>query len=453
MREVLKIFKKNCMYVKPDLMQAFILGLFFFPLFFQLSGEIFTSTDFGYDSQGLLLQLPLPIASVFCFIGIAFLLRLEKAHLCTSVIFTIFMMMMLSTIISSVDVGKTELAKFIFLVQFILPMFALILGNLYLKPESNYLRVEAVVIYMLLIIIPLEVTATVLHQNDTLSPDLYIFSLYQQTQYLPVIFIGLYFFAAASLYEKSRLGYLVLFLAPWMGIYLAISQSRLAIVLAVVGIIIFILGAYKNNKIERSLTLVLLLIVSLTIYYPVITLTKTDSLQVEQALQTTKEAMALNDGGGQEGSYKNKITAGLTEGLKERFFYWEYYGKRIIESPKILFFGHQSRPERNKFHAHNYYLDLIYNFGVVSALPFFYLIFVTIRNFWRITEADLLTKDLVMLSFIVGFFVLTDSLFKVSFRQPYPGMMVFFLWGLLLARLSEVDGNMRFSKERKNKNE
>ena len=52
----------------------------------------------------------------------------------------------------------------------------------------------------------------------------------------------------------------------------------------------------------------------------------------------------------------------------------------------------------------------------------------------------LLTPNLAMLAVLVGFFVFVDNSLKVSFRQPYPGMVMFFLWGLLLSRLEVFDG-------------
>ena len=39
------------------------------------------------------------------------------------------------------------------------------------------------------------------------------------------------------------------------------------------------------------------------------------------------------------------------------------------------------------------------------------------------------------LAAIVLFLVVIDNSLKVGLRQPYPGILTFFLWGLLLARL------------------
>jgi hypothetical protein len=44
--------------------------------------------------------------------------------------------------------------------------------------------------------------------------------------------------------------------------------------------------------------------------------------------------------------------------------------------------------------------------------------------------------DLFWLLGAIGFFALVHNSLEVGFRQPYPGILMFFLWGVLLTRLS-----------------
>ena len=39
---------------------------------------------------------------------------------------------------------------------------------------------------------------------------------------------------------------------------------------------------------------------------------------------------------------------------------------------------------------------------------------------------------------VVLYLVVVDNNFKVSFRQPYPGIITFFLWGLLIQQMSRI---------------
>lgn len=423
---MLKPLNKSVHYLSADAVQAIILLLFLFPLFFQLSGSFFTATDINYDSQNMLLRVPLPIASIICFIGIVFKMRLEKRHFGMGVIFLMFMFMMLSIILTTVDPDKTKLDKFILLGQFILPFFGFVLGSLYLKPKSSYLSFEAVALYMLLIIIPLELTSSVLQGNYALTPDLYLFSLYQYHQYLPVVFIGLFFLATTSFYKRNILRHLILFLSPWMGIYLAKSISLLTASLALLGVVVFIIGAFKNNKKTYALTLVTLLLIFFVIYYPIVDLVKVYFISINHELHTSDEVV-------QKFSHIFKTT----------FPYWDYYWHGIFDELKLFLLGHQSSPDNSLYpSAHNYYLDLIYNFGLVAMLPLGYLIVDTIRKFKQYIRSKFLTPNLLMLYIIVMFSIFVDNSFKVSFRQPYPGMVMFFLWGVLSARLLEFDGRL-----------
>ena len=422
-----KLLNKYFDYSSTDVVQAIVILLLFFPLFFQLSGSVFTATDINYDSQGLLLRVPLPIAAIICFIGIVFTIRLEKRHFGMGVIFSIFMLMMLSVILTTAEAGQIKLTKFILLGQFILPMFAFVLGSLYLKPKSVYLGFEALALYMLLIIIPLEVTASVLQGNYSLTPNLYIFSLYQYDQYLPVVFIGLYFLIATALYKNNILRHLILFLTPWMGIYIAKSISLLTVSLAILGVFIFIMGAFKKNKKIYALTLVTLLLIFSVIYYPIIEFVKVYLMNISYEIHIF-----------------NGFVTKFPHIFTKTFPYWDYYWHGIFGGLKLLLFGHQSSPDSNLYpSAHNYYLDLIYNFGLVAMLPFGYLIFDTIRKFKQYVGSKFLTVNLLMLFIVVMFSVFADNSFKVTFRQPYPGMVMFFLWGVLSARLHEFDERLR----------
>ncbi|NIP30747.1 MAG: hypothetical protein GTO02_12670, partial [Candidatus Dadabacteria bacterium] len=206
--------------IKRTPIQTFILLLLFFPLFFQLNGNIFNSYDLVFDSKGSLFLLPLPVGVIACFAGIPLLIRYKYVELSAGFIFSFFVLMVFSTLIVSIGDRGNSLAKFIFLLQFVLPAFALLLGQSYVKPESPLLRYESIILFILCIIIPAELIAS-LGQNreGILTPYLYGFSLYQHLQYLPVIFVGLYFLSAISVYKYKFMRMLLLCLAPFVIVY------------------------------------------------------------------------------------------------------------------------------------------------------------------------------------------------------------------------------------------
>jgi len=415
---------------KTLVIQSAVLFLFFFPLFFQLSGSIFDNVGMYFDSKGQLTKLPIPIATIFCFIGIGLLLRLSSSHFGMGFVFSIFIAMFFSVLLSVVSVGKEELAKFILMIQFILPMFGLVLGMLYIRPQNEYLRFEAITLYVLLLVIPGEVIATLMSGNALLSPSLYIFSLYQHLQYLPVIFVGFYFLSVVSLYESKYLRYLTIFLAPFIGVYIAASLSVLAILLAGIASLATVFMLASQRRKGFCFLVIALLWGGFTAYYPAIQSNPTykAKFKVEQVEQVEQVG----------------FISLLPANLRERIYYWEFYGKGIFESPKIFVFGHSKRPDRNSYpSAHNYYLDLIYHFGVISLLPFFYLIFQTIKKCGKAIPSHFSCLGFMMLMLLVSFYIFADNSLKVAFRQPYPGMMMFFLWGVLLVRLSEYENEIK----------
>ena len=377
---------------------------------------------------------------------------------------------MLSTLVSTAAEGGAELAKYILSIQFLLPMFGLVLGYLYIEPKSDYLKFEAIALYVLLIIIPCEMISTGMTASPLLVPDLFIFSLYQHLQYLPVIFVSLYFLAVVTLFENRVLKYLILFLAPWLGAYIAAALSMMTILMAVVlGLISLVALVYRGQK-WGALLLVFLLAASFSSYYPSVEKSATYAQKYDLNMNTTGSSGANRLGLANNDLSKEKVDKLITKyeqeveriedkysqysiyrslpnNIKERFVYWDFYGRGVVESPKIFLFGHKDRPQRELYpSAHNYYLDLVYHFGIIAILPFIYLILLVITKSIKVIGEGKATSKLFALLMIVLFFVFIDNSLKVSLRQPYPGMVTFFLWGLLLNRLNIVNKEFRPSE-------
>jgi O-antigen ligase len=130
--------------------------------------------------------------------------------------------------------------------------------------------------------------------------------------------------------------------------------------------------------------------------------------------------------------------SGGVRNVAERFSDWTLFGHGIFESPKALLFGH-ARPlaREQRSSAHNFYIDFTYNFGFLALLPLLALIAYTGVLLWRRRREVTTSESLFALAAVVAFLVLIESNLKVSLRQPYPGIAIYFLWGLLLARLRE----------------
>ncbi|MDY6793339.1 MAG: hypothetical protein SWH54_18895 [Thermodesulfobacteriota bacterium] len=116
------------------------------------------------------------------------------------------------------------------------------------------------------------------------------------------------------------------------------------------------------------------------------------------------------------------------------------YSSKIIENSHTLLFGHERPPERSvTTSAHNYYLDFVYNFGFLALLPLLFLIGYSLYLAFKFRDHIIHSERLLGLCMIVFFLVLVDNNFKVTLRQPYPGILTFFLWGVLLSRLLSLE--------------
>jgi hypothetical protein len=399
---------------RSHFLQTIVLFLFLTPVFFQLSGGIFDSPVMIFDAKGVLKDLPLPLASVFCFIGIILLVSFERVRLSVTVIFTVFICMLLTTFISFKAVSSDyDIGKIILLMQYILPFFALVLGQSYQEPVNKVFRFEALFLYILVFILPFEIIATFIQGPLVMTPFLYIFSLYQHLQYLPVIFVGMYFLAATSLYSEVNLRFLLLFLAPVVGVYALMSASFAAIVLTVLGSIGLLI--VLNKKARKFSILVSFFILMGMLSFS----TLADNLLLKEELELS-----------QSQSHKN---------VSDRLYYWKIYWDGVVETPTTFLFGHIHRPVRGLVpSAHNYYLGFIYNFGFISILSVLILIGYTLLLLYRQTREGM-DINIVSLGVLLLFILLIDNFVKVGLRQPYPGMISFFLWGVLLNRLHNLE--------------
>jgi len=406
--------------------QVVILILIFSPIFYQLNGGIFNSQLMTFSSLGVLSLLPLPLSSIFSFVGVILLIQFDRAHFSTAALFIVFICMLLTTFaVSSMNDSGQVLGKLILLMQYILPMFALVLGQSYIQAENPYLRFEAILLYIIALIVPAEVCATFLQGTDVLSPYLYLFSIYQHQHYVPGIFVGGYLLAVYSFFGTQNLRRIILLLSPTIGIYAILSQSVSAVALLIGGVV---LAPFFLQKRRPSVVLA-----------PVLVITSMALLLVVQP----DSNHIIND------SSFIHLGKNTQVEMAEKVHYWQVYITGVFESTESFFFGHEHLPHHLVVRsAYNYYLGLAYNFGVIALIPFIILIIVTMNEFYKRHHLEGLSSSSIALGILVLFFLLIDNSFMAPLRQPYPGIVIFFMWGVLLSRLSETHNrDSKFSKK------
>ncbi len=393
--------------------QVLLLLLLFIPVFFQLSGGLFASPVIHFRSEGLLTKVPLPISAIFCFVGIAFFIRVDRVRFSVTMLFAIFICMLLTTFIIATESNTTQKAsKLVLLMQYILPIFAFVLGQSYMQPRELKLRFEAILLYVLAVIVPAEVVATILQGTGVLSPYLYIFSIYQHLQYMPVIFVGGYLLALFSLCEDRYMRRIILFLSPFIGIYVVASESVEAVVMLLVGLFTAPFILYKKRLAHFAIFAAIIVIGFMCYSFS------------ENALR----------------NFPPENTQSVIQAEPDKVYFWDMHANGVLETTHSLFFGHAQPISRDQApSAYNYYLGLVYNFGLIALLPFMYLIIFTIIKLHHAKREVLSSPAFIALAALVLFYLLIDNSLNVSLRQPYPGIIMFFLWGTLLSRLHETE--------------
>jgi O-antigen ligase len=398
--------------------QTAVAVLLLFPLFIQLIGAVYHSPELPMlDSGGAIRTLPLPISLVACFLGTVLLARFRQASAALAFVFFMFAAMALTSVIAS----RAELGlgsrKLLLLAQFLLPTFALILGQMFESGRASGITLARSFLWTLAIFVPLQLFLTLWQGKYVLTHEMVLFSVYQHRQYVPVIFVAAYLVALFTLWDVARERPLLIVLAVVMAIYAAVSYSTLALALLVLGAA-FVLRRERASFLRLGAVAVLLATVALPLWYgrDKAELRQKYSLDYARTLPGTHIP--------------------VPENVSTRLRDWELYAGGTLDSVETALFGHAEPFERSaSTSAHNYYFDFLYNFGLVGFLPFALLIGYTVwliaRNRHRL-RGDFGTYGLAI---VVLFLVLVDNNFKVTFRQPYPAVFSFFLWGLLLRRL------------------
>lgn len=411
---------------------AVIIGLgILLPVFFQIEGGIFRDSRMMFDSRGLINRLPIPISVVVCLLGIPFVGRYKNALPVMVVLSSSFTLMLISILFTAGYQGNISQDKFIKLLQFLLPMIALVLGQLYERIDGKLVVLSKVFILILFVIILSQLFCSWHPGFTMLSPYLYwpfistfphfpLFSIYQHLQYVPVVFASAFIMVLFVLGSDNSLRKWIIILAPIMILYTLVSTTLTGMFLLLSGTLTYTL-LYVNMK--KKIIIKLVCVVSLIIFLIFGYLCHyrgQNMLEEKFSIVTT-----------------NKLNGLEITGIKSRLSYWKFYGNEATKNAKTFFFGN-ARPISRTQHAsaHNYYLDLIYNFGFISFIPMLILIVATLSGVYRNRKDIVASPELMGITIVVLYLLFVENMLKVGMRQPYPGIFTFFLWGILISKLS-----------------
>lgn len=409
-----------------DILRTIIAVFLIAPIFFSLESGLFRSSEFMFESAGIVSKLPIPLSVLACYLGIALMGNYRRADIGIAVLFGTFVLMAISTVATTSIAQSFERGKMYLLVQYLLPIFALALGMIYEDHEHNRRRFEKTTLVVLALLVPFQLVATWAQGTVFLTPYLYIFSVYQHLQYVPTIFASVYVLSLFALWNERGWNWMLVALAPALGVYATASGSMSALAVGALGTVALIV---RNLWVERNARAV-----SLALSIAILFISFAAAFNTYVSSGTKTETSSLN--GSEWGMYSQKMSPAGVANVVQRLTIWRHYGAMVTKNPTSFFLGQGQPPERTHLtSAHNYYLDFIYNFGFFASLPIVVLIGLTLRLVFTERRKVIESSGLFGLVMIVGMLLLAENSVKVGMRIPYPGIFTFFLWGLLLSRL------------------
>jgi len=401
---------------------AIALGIFL-PMFFQIKGGIFSDTAMVFDSRGSITRLPIPLSVVACLIGIPLLIgRYRNAIPSLAVVLASVVLMFISLLVTTRGQYEEFQGRFFLLLQFALPMSALFLGQLYEKIDGKMLALSRVFFVIVGAIVLLQIFCS-WYQGYRLRifpPNIYVFSIYQHLQYIPLVLTAGFLMVLFKLGPHSGFRKWIAMLMPIMVLYVVVSGAVNAILLLLLGALSYVLAFENPNpKTLARLAGVVILIALMIFGY----------LYCFRGDRILDEKLNISQTG--------KIGGITIPGIQERLVYWEFYGEAVTKDMPGFLMGNARPPDRAQYSsAHNYYLDFVYHFGLIPLIPLLVLIGATVYGIFRERKEIMALPELLGITIVVLFLLFVDNMMKVGLRQPYPGIFTFFLWGILISKLS-----------------
>ncbi len=382
------------------------------PLFFRLDGSVYADVKILAESLGVISQLPLPISIVACFAALLLLVR----GVLTARAGLLLIAGTLACGILSIFLGGDGVAgpqrKLMMLAQVSMPMAGLVLGELVRDGEKIIAKVFLLV---LCVIVPLQLLLTLAQEKDMLTHYFHIFSIYSHIQFVTLIFVCAFVYAATSLWDEYKA--LVCVLAVLMFFYVSRSYSFLTIAAYAIAVLVFAAGKLRLVHFSKmSVIGVAFLVVAVVLVGAAVKLKSQGQSQLFL------------------GKFTDIVNGKIPPNVQERFDDWKRFGNGIVESGKTVMVGHpEPMPREIRSSPHNWYVEQIYTFGVIMLIPILALMVYTARLCFTYRKA--IPAQTWWLAGIVFYLVVVDSNFKVTLRQPYPGIFAYFMWGMLLTRL------------------
>lgn len=386
------------------------------PIFFNLQGGLYIGQNF---QKGKILELPFPI-SFFGFILLSIItlfiykkkiIFFFKERIVQVYIISFFLIFFINTFYFNFNYERT-----LNLLQFFLPLLGLFVGYCF----SN--KLFFLIIYRILFIFfSIHLLGSFLQGKNFLVVNLYFFHIYQNFQYVNSTLIFLACTSLMIIREQIHKINFYLFICL-VFLYSFYCYSYNSILIFFVSLIFLFKSDFNQKKNKIFISLFIFFLISF--------------IFIQSKNTFDQKSFIDNKNINYTDNYQkfNKIlNFRFSESVTLRVQIWNVYVNDIWEN-NSLFFGSRLLDLDKKYNgAHNLFIDSIYKFGLLLTIPFFYL-FIFIF-FSIIKESDSKKKQILILFFL---FLLTENFFKVSLKQPYSGIISYYIFAILLFKKKKL---------------
>ncbi|MDB5797932.1 MAG: hypothetical protein JWP36_1834 [Paucimonas sp.] len=422
---------------------AVIAALLVLPVFVQMQGGLFQDPAMVFDAAGDIRRLPLPLSIAAAFAGIAALGNYSAAiRTLTTLFFTATLFVMSSLLVAAGD-QVLQSAKLILLAQFLLPIFGLVLGEMFgaASPTPVF---ERTVLVVLLLVLPAQLIAGWMHGHLVAQPQVFFFSIYQHLQYLPSVVAATGTMTAMALWDAGPGWRRAVFLLwPVVMVHLVASMSFGAMAGGLAGLLCFAAWHGRRGRNLSQVAAVVLLALACATAYAALSQCGVLTSPLPDCTKSSVVEVRSTDKIATDGAHPELVA---TAPVKPRQYYWSAYARGATASVHEFLFGHKVQPDRRQFpSAYNYWLDALYNFGMLAILPLLLLVGATLRMGLQRRRAVLADPVLLGSALACMYLLLLENMVQVGMRQPYPGLITLFLWGMFISRLRrhKVDKDQR----------
>ena len=343
--------------------------------------------------------LPLPVSSLI--IPFLLLALLNNTKNISNTIYFVILSFFVALFSLSFS-NRFYFSNFLNLSQFYLPFFALICGEIIGSKDkltNNFFKYLSIVTF---VIMSIQIISSIIKNSEGLNSDIFLFYIYQTEQYSSLILvlssficlIKFFDFKNSKIFNTKSTIYLLILLT-----YCFLSRNLLIFTYLTMYFIL-VISFMKKDKFINYLIISFIIII---IFY----------------LNIDYYELSLN------------------KEIIEKSQWYKIYLSEISSEPRKFLFGSNAD---NKLYAntkgiYNYYIDFIYNFGFISLLPLIFIIYLTFSKTIIHKKQIINNRQYLIIFFVLSIILVIECFIKVPLKQPYIGILSFFIWGIYYSKL------------------